>query len=214
MPERRYRVMLVDDHAVVRTGLKTLLDVSRTFEVVAEAATVAEALKAARASRPDLVVMDVRLPDGSGIEACREIRAEHPATRVLMLTSYAGEKATVAALMAGASGYLLKEVSEEKILQSLEIVAQGGMLMSPEVVSRALSGRRDRNEVRFEDLSEQEQAILRLIAEGKTNREIGEALFLSENTVRNYVSRLLEKLGLSRRTEAAAYVTRQLSRVF
>ncbi|MFZ5827498.1 MAG: response regulator [Bacillota bacterium] len=214
MNDRRYRVMIVDDHAVVRTGLKALLEAAGPYDVVGEAASAAEAQERARELRPDLIVMDVRLPDRSGIEACREIRAELPATRVIMLTSYPSEQATVAALMAGASGYLLKEVTTEAILRALEIVAQGGMLMSPEIVSQALSARTSKDRVNLNDLTDQERRILELIAEGKTNREIGEALFLSENTVRNYVSRLLDRLGLSRRSEAAAYMARQSSGVY
>lgn len=210
MDSGRYTVMIVDDHAVVRTGLRSLLEVSGLFQVIAEAGSVAEALAGAARSHPDLVVMDVRLSDGSGIEACREIRQEQPGTRVIMLTSYTGAEAEVAALMAGASGYLLKEVSEEKILHALKIVAQGGMLMTPDVVARALSGRRAGTRPGLADLSDQERRILELIADGKTNREIGEVLFLSEHTVRNYVSRILERLGLHRRSEAAAFVTRHM----
>lgn len=214
MTDGRCRLMIVDDHAVVRTGLKALIEAAGEYTVVAEAGTAAEAIETAQQVKPDLIIMDVRLPDRSGIEACREIRAQLPATRVIMLTSYPSEQATVAALIAGASGYLLKEVSTGAILRSLEIVAQGGMLISPELVSQALSGRRSTDKVHLTELSEQEQRILDLIAQGKTNREIGEALFLSENTVRNYVSRLLDRLGLNRRSEAAAYVARQNSGQF
>lgn len=209
MREQPVQVMLVDDHAVVRAGLKQLLESDGRFAVTGEAATAGEALRVAQATRPAIVIMDVRLPDQSGIEACREIRAAMPEARVIMLTSYPDDDAVVAAVMAGASGYLLKELDESALLRGLLIVAQGGSLLTPDLVARMLRQTQSRHADVLGQLSEQERQILTLIAQGRTNREIGEALFLSENTVKNYVSRLLEKLGLSRRSEAAAYVVRR-----
>lgn len=209
MREQPVQVMLVDDHAVVRAGLKQLLESDGRFAVTGEAATAGEALRVAQATQPAIVIMDVRLPDQSGIEACREIRAAMPEARVIMLTSYPDDDAVVAAVMAGASGYLLKELDESALLRGLLIVAQGGSLLTPDLVARMLRQTQSRHADVLGQLSEQERQILTLIAQGRTNREIGEALFLSENTVKNYVSRLLEKLGLSRRSEAAAYVVRR-----
>ncbi len=204
-------VMVVDDHAVVRKGLKTLLELSGNCRVVAEAGSAAEAVERAQTARPDLVVMDVRLPDRSGIEACRDIRAERPQTRVIMLTSYPDEQAMMASVMAGASGYLLKDLDEVALQEAIQIVAKGGSLLSPDLVARVLSdlNRRTQPGDRLEDLTEQERQILLLVAQGKTNREIAAEVFLSENTVRNYVSHILQKLGLSRRSEAAAYAARR-----
>ncbi len=205
-------VMLVDDHVVVRKGLRTLLEVGGDFAVVAEAGTAHEAVARAGQSAPDIVIMDVRLPDGSGIEACRAIREARAQTRVIMLTSYPDEQAVVASILAGASGYLLKEANEDALLNALHIVARGGSLLEPDLIRRVLTQVRRRAESDGKDdlsaLNSHERQILTLIAAGKTNREIGESLFLSENTVKNYVSRLLEKLGLSRRSEAAAYLAR------
>lgn len=200
--------MLVDDHAVVRAGLKRLLEGEGRFQVVGQAATAGEAVRMALELRPAVVVMDVRLPDRSGIEACREIRSALPGLRVVMLTSYPDDDAVAAAVMAGASGYLLKELDEEALIRGLLIVAQGGSLLDPELVARMVRQAQSRHPEGLDQLSGQEQQILALIAQGRTNREIGEALFLSENTVKNYVSRLLEKLGMTRRSEAAAYLIR------
>lgn len=204
-------VMVVDDHAVVRAGLRTLLELSGRFRVVAEAATASEAVALARAVRPRIVIMDVRLKDGSGIEACREIRAENPDTRVVMLTSYPDEEAVTASVLAGASGYLLKELTADDLLEALHIVERGGSLLGPDLVRQVVARlRRPAGEDKdlLGQLNRQEREILALIAAGKTNREIAESLFLSENTVKNYVSRILDKLGLSRRSEAAAFLAR------
>lgn len=206
------KLMLVDDHVVVRRGLKALLELDQTFAVVAEAGSAAEALEQARRTRPDVVIMDVRLPDGSGVEVCREIRSERPATRVIMLTSYPDDEAMATSVLAGASGYLLKDLNEEALRRSLAIVAQGGSLLEPDVVLELVSRLRPQTDPEAaqdpNQLSNQEWQILNLIAEGKTNREISQAVYLSQNTVKNYVSRILDKLSLNRRAEAAAFVAR------
>jgi two-component system, NarL family, response regulator DevR len=203
-------LLVVDDHEVVRQGLVALLDRRTGFQVVAEAGTAAEALEQARRFQPDLVVMDVRLPDGSGIEACREIRSELPDTRVVMLTSYPDEDAVLAAIVAGASGYLLKQVRARDLVAALETVAGGGSLLDPAVTGKVLERMRriatDDDELAA--LTKQERKILALVAEGKTNKEIAAEVFLSDKTVKNYVSSILAKLNLERRAQAAAYVAR------
>ena len=203
-------LLVVDDHEVVRQGLVALLDRRTGFQVVAEAGTAAEALEQARQFQPDLVVMDVRLPDGSGIEACREIRSELPNTRVVMLTSYPDEDAVLAAIVAGASGYLLKQVRARDLVAALETVADGGSLLDPAVTGKVLERMRriatDDDELAA--LTKQERKILALVAEGKTNKEIAAEVFLSDKTVKNYVSSILAKLNLERRAQAAAYVAR------
>jgi DNA-binding NarL/FixJ family response regulator len=203
-------LLVVDDHEVVRQGLVALLDRRAGFQVVAEAGTVAEALEQARRFRPDLVVMDVRLPDGSGIEACRDIRSEMPDTRVVMLTSYPDEDAVLAAIVAGASGYLLKQVRARDLVAALETVAAGGSLLDPAVTGKVLERMRriatDDDELAA--LTKQERKILALVAEGKTNKEIAAEVFLSDKTVKNYVSSILSKLNLERRAQAAAYVAK------
>jgi two-component system response regulator DevR len=203
-------LLVVDDHEVVRQGLVALLDRRTGFQVVAEAGTAAEALEQARRFEPDLVVMDVRLPDGSGIEACREIRSELPNTRVVMLTSYPDEDAVLAAIVAGASGYLLKQVRARDLVAALETVAAGGSLLDPAVTGKVLERMRriatDDDELAA--LTKQERKILALVAEGKTNKEIAGEVFLSDKTVKNYVSSILAKLNLERRAQAAAYVAR------
>jgi len=203
-------LLVVDDHEVVRQGLVALLDRRTGFQVVAEAGTVAEALEHARRFQPDLVVMDVRLPDGSGIEACREIRSELPNTRVVMLTSYPDEDAVLAAIVAGASGYLLKQVRARDLVAALETVADGGSLLDPAVTGKVLERMRriatDDDELAA--LTKQERKILALVAEGKTNKEIAAEVFLSDKTIKNYVSSILAKLNLERRAQAAAYVAR------
>jgi two-component system response regulator DevR len=209
---RPLSLLIVDDHEVVRQGLVALLGRRPEFQVVAEAGTVADAVEAARRFQPDLVVMDVRLPDGSGIEACREIRAERPATRVLILTSYPDEDAVLSAIVAGASGYLLKQVRARDLVAALEAVGRGESLLDPAVTGRVLERiRRIAAADRPEELSQltaQEQKILLLVAEGKTNKEIAAEVFLSDKTVKNYVSSILAKLNLERRAQAAAYMAR------
>jgi two-component system, NarL family, response regulator DevR len=209
---RSLSLLIVDDHEVVRQGLVALLGRRPGFRVVAEAGTVADAVEAARRFQPDLVIMDVRLPDGSGIEACREIRAERPETRVLILTSYPDEDAVLSAIVAGASGYLLKQVRARDLVAALEAVGRGESLLDSAVTGRVLERiRRIAMADRPDELSQltaQEQKILLLVAEGKTNKEIATEVFLSDKTVKNYVSSILAKLNLERRAQAAAYMAR------
>jgi two-component system, NarL family, response regulator DevR len=211
-PTRPLTLLVVDDHEVVRQGLVSLLGRRPEFQVVAEAGTVAESLEAARRFEPDLVVMDVRLPDGSGIEACRDIRAEFPSTRVVMLTSYPDEEAVIAAIIAGASGYLLKQVRARDLVAALEAVGRGESLLDPAVTGKVLERMRRIASSDQPDelgaLTQQERKILLLVAEGKTNKEIAGDVFLSDKTVKNYVSSILAKLNLERRAQAAAYMAR------
>lgn len=209
------RVMICDDHEVVREGLRGLIGRQAEMSLVAEASTAAEAIEAAGRSKPDVVIMDVRLPDGSGVEACRSIREVRPETKVIMLTSYADDEALFASIIAGASGYLLKQTRGQAVVDAVIAVAAGRSLLDPEVTGKVLERLR---ESRAEDpalaaLTEQERKVLAGLAEGKTNREIGEVLFLSEKTVKNYVSRILDKLGLSRRAEAAAFMAKHKPRL-
>ncbi len=205
-------VLVVDDHEVVRQGLVALLQRRAEFQVVAEAGTVAEAVAAARRFQPRLVIMDVRLPDGSGVEACREIRAELPDTRVVMLTSYPDEDAVLSAIVAGASGYLLKQIRGRDLVAALEAVGRGESLLDPAVTGKVLERvRRIATGAATDDLAgltPQEQKILLLVAEGKTNKEIAADVFLSDKTVKNYVSSILSKLNLERRAQAAAYMAK------
>jgi DNA-binding NarL/FixJ family response regulator len=202
----------VDDHEIVRQGLVSLLERREGFQVVAQAGTVAEATENARKYQPDLVVMDVRLPDGSGIEACREIRAEFPATRIIILTSYPDEEAVFAAIVAGASGYLLKQIRGRDLVAALESVGRGESLLDPAVTEKVLDRVRRIASGTYTDelaqLTRQEQKILLLIAEGMTNKQIASEIFLSDKTVKNYVSSILAKLSLQRRSQAAAFVAR------
>jgi len=209
---RPLRLLVVDDHEVVRQGLVSLLERREHFQVVAEAGTAAEAVEMARKFEPDLVVMDVRLPDGSGIEACREIRAEFPGTRVVILTSYPDEEAVLSAIIAGASGYLLKQIRGRDLISALESVGRGESLLDPAVTEKVLDRVRRIATGTYTDemaqLTQQEQKILLLVAEGKTNKEIAQEVFLSDKTVKNYVSSILSKLNLERRAQAAAFVAR------
>jgi two-component system response regulator DevR len=209
------RVFLLDDHEIVRRGLAELLELERDIDVVGEAGTKADALHRLPACRPDVAILDVRLPDGSGIEVCREIRDTMPGTRSLMLTSFADDNALFDAIMAGASGYVLKEIRGTALVDAVRQVAAGQSLLDPAATQRVLDRlrRNDDESAEEEDpelagLSEQERRILRLIGEGMTNRQIGEELHLAEKTVKNYVSSLLAKLGMSRRTQAAAFAAR------
>jgi len=207
------RVMLVDDHEVVRQGIKALLEADDGLMIVGEAGTVAEAVERASVLRPDVVVMDVRLADGSGIEATREIRATRPETRVIMLTSFADDEALFASIMAGASGYVLKQIKGNDLVRSIKIVADGGSLLDPSVTEAVLDrlrkGKHLLKDEKLARLSAQEERILAFVAEGKTNREIGEEMNLAEKTVKNYVSTILGKLEVTRRAEAAAYLARR-----
>ena len=206
------RVMLVDDHEVVRSGIKALVHETDDMTVTAEAATVRQAIDEADRSRPDVVVMDVRLADGSGIEATREILANHADTRVLMLTSFADDEALFASIMAGASGYVLKQVNNNELLRAIRAVGRGESLLDPavteSVLQRLRKGKHLLRDEKLARLSPQEERILTLVAEGRTNRQIGDELSLAEKTVKNYVSSILSKLEVARRAEAAAYLAR------
>jgi DNA-binding NarL/FixJ family response regulator len=204
-------VFLLDDHEVVRRGVHELLSAEDGIEVVGEAGTAAEALARIPAVRPDVAVLDVRLPDGSGVEVCREIRSSQSGIACLMLTSYADDEALFDAIMAGASGYVLKDIRATDLVGAVRDVAGGRSLLDPVATARVLErlrGGGERREDRLADLTDQERRILDLIGEGLTNRQIGDRLHLAEKTVKNYVSSLLAKLGMQRRTQAAAYVAR------
>ncbi|HUZ40691.1 MAG TPA: response regulator transcription factor [Acidimicrobiales bacterium] len=199
-------VFLVDDHEVVRRGVRELLEREGDIEVVGEAGRQSEALVLIPEAKPDVVLLDVRLPDGDGIEICRDIRSASPEIHCLMLTSYADDEALVGAVMAGAAGYVLKQINGNDLVASVRRAARGESLLDPLLVAQARARLgRDREEERLKPLSPQERKILDLIAEGKTNREIAETMFLAEKTVRNYVSNLLMKMGMKHRTEAAVF---------
>ncbi len=205
--------MLVDDHEVVRKGIRSLLEANNEIAVVAEAGGFDEALVQARATRPDVVVMDVMLGDGSGIEATRLIRAERPQTRVIMLTSFADEDALFASIMAGAAGYVLKEIRGGDLVRAIRTVGEGKALLDPAMTASVLEKLRNARQLLKDEklarLSPHEERILRLIADGKTNKDIADELHLAEKTVKNYVSAILSKLGVARRAEAAAYLARR-----
>ena len=206
---RPLRILLVDDHEVVRLGLKALISRQAQFEVIGEAGTADEALEKARVHRPEVVVMDVRLPGKSGIDATREITQALPETKVIILTSYADDELLIDAIEAGAAGYVLKQIGSDALLKALESVARGESLLDPtlmnKVFARLREAARKERGAAFAGLTEQEVKILALVAEGHTNREIADRVFLSEKTVRNYVSAILGKLGLAHRSQAAAY---------
>lgn len=206
------RLAIVDDHEVVRMGLAALFENHPDIRVVAEAGSVQESLDVVVAAKPDVVVMDVRLTDGSGVEACREIRAHLPNCRVIMLTSYSDDEALFASIMAGASGYILKQTRGRVVVDAVTQVARGGSLFDPLVADKVLRRLRGQSEAQGGDpvasLTPQERRILHLIADGKTNKEIAREVFLSDKTVKHYVSNILQKLGLARRSEAAAYIAR------
>jgi two-component system, NarL family, response regulator DevR len=209
-PDKELRVMLVDDHEVVRDGVKSLLEAAGGILVVAEAATVREAVANAERSFPDVIVMDVRLADGSGIEATREIRSRRPNIAVLMLTSFADDEALFASIMAGAAGYVLKQIRGDDLVRAIRAVGRGESLLDPAVTGSVLARlRRGKHMVEDEKLSRlsaQEERILTLVADGKTNKEIGDEMNLAEKTVKNYMSNVLNKLEVARRAEAAAYL--------
>ena len=206
------RVFLLDDHEVVRRGLRDLLEAEDDFEVVGEAGTAEEAYGRIPATTPDVAVLDVRLPDGDGIEVCREIRSKHPEIQCLMLTSFADDEALFSAIMAGAAGYLLKQVKGTDLVGGIRRVGAGESLLDPALTEKVLERLRTPEEDELSGLTAQERRILDLIAEGLTNRQIGERMYLAEKTVKNYVSNLLSKLGMSRRTEAAVYAARLAER--
>jgi two-component system response regulator DevR len=205
----RHRILLVDDHEVVRLGLRSLLESHPGFEVVAEAATAREAFDRTVAYNPDVVVMDIRLPGGSGIEACQEITTHCPNTKVIMLTSYAEDEMLFSAIRAGAAGYVLKQIGGDDLVRAIEAVGRGEALLDPAVTQRVFQevrkAAREEEASAFADLTQQEMHVLQLVSEGRTNRQIAEALFLGEGTVRNYVSSILSKLSVRNRAEAAAY---------
>ncbi len=205
MPDRVIRIFLVDDHELVRRGIAGLLSAERGMEVVGEAGSAAQARTRIRATNPDIVVLDVRLPDGSGIDVCRDVRSANPATKCIMLTGYDDDEAITSAVLAGASGYVLKDIRGSGLVDSIRAVARGQSLLDPALSTRVVE-RISQNQLkdpRLGSLSSRENQILVLIAEGLTNREIGASLSLAEKTVKNYVSALLTKLGLQRRTQAA-----------
>jgi two-component system response regulator DevR len=206
-PAGPIRVFLLDDHEIVRRGIADLVDAEPDISVVGEAGTAAEALARIPAVRPDVAVLDARLPDGSGIDVCRDIRSALPEVRCLILTSYDDDDAVFAAVMAGAAGYLLKQIRGSSLLDAIRQVAAGRSLLDPGVTERVLSRLREGapQDQRLAALTEREREILDLIAEGLTNRQIGERLFLAEKTVKNHVSALLAKLGMQRRTQAAVF---------
>jgi DNA-binding NarL/FixJ family response regulator len=203
------RVFLLDDHEVVRRGVRELIEAEDDLEVVGEAGTAEEAYSRIPATLPNVAVLDVRLPDGDGVEVCREIRSKHPEIACVMLTSFADDEAVYSAILAGAAGYVLKQVRGSDLLDGIRRVGRGESLLDPSVTTKVLERLRHREEDdELSVLTDQERRILDLIAEGMTNRQIGEHLFLAEKTVKNYVSNMLAKLGMSRRTEAAAYAAR------
>ena len=208
------RVFLLDDHEVVRMGLRELLQSEGDIEVVGDVGTAQAALARIPALKPDIAILDARLPDGSGIEVCREIRSSMPSMRAIILTSYDDDEALFAAIMAGAAGYVLKQVSGNDLLEAVRHVAGGGSLLDPQVTERVMERLRDGAPSEPEELrrlTPQERRILELVAEGLTNRQIGERLFLAEKTVKNYMSTVLAKLGLESRTQAAVLATRLMS---
>ncbi|MGW6915665.1 response regulator [Kitasatospora sp. NPDC054939] len=206
------RVFLLDDHEVVRRGVHDLLSVEEDIEVVGEAGTAAEALTRIPAVEPDVAVLDVRLPDGNGVEVCREIRSRQPAVKCLMLTSFSDDEALFDSIMAGASGYVLKAIRGTDLITAVRDVAAGRSLLDPVATSRVLERLREggeKEDERLAQLTKQERRILELIGEGMTNRQIGNELHLAEKTVKNYVSSLLAKMGMERRTQVAAFVARR-----
>jgi two-component system, NarL family, response regulator DevR len=209
------RVMLVDDHEVVRQGLKALVDAEDDLEVVVEAANVAEAVSRARTFEPDVVVMDVRLPDGSGVEACREIRSARPETSVLMLTSFSDDQALFDSIMAGAAGYVLKQIRGQELIESIRRVGKGESILDPSVTERVLERIRHPDadkDPKLARLTPTEERILEMITEGMTNKQIADRIHLAEKTVKNYVSAILSKLEVARRAEAAAYLADRRAR--
>ena len=204
------RILLVDDHEVVRAGLKTLIESQEDMTVVGEAGTAEDGVRRVGYDEPDVAVLDVRLPDMSGVEACREIRSRFPEVSVLMLTSFADEEALMAAILAGASGYVLKRIKSDELIEDIRRVGRGESLLDPEMTERLFARLRDgeSEDPLLSRLTKQERTIVEHIASGLTNRQIAEEMFLAEKTVKNYVSNLLAKMGMSRRSEAAAHMAR------
>jgi two-component system, NarL family, response regulator DevR len=215
---KKQRIILVDDHELVRIGLKSLLERHPQFEVVGEAGSAREALEQVESLKPDVVVMDIRLPGTSGIDACEQIVNQYPETKVLMLTSYAEDEMLFSAIRAGASGYVLKQIGSEDLIKAIESVGRGEALLDPAVTQRVFQEVRravkEEEASAFSHLSQQEKHVLLLVSEGKTNREIAKNLFLGEGTVRNYVSSILSKLSVNNRAEAAAYAVQHSLREY
>ena len=205
----RQRILLVDDHEVVRLGLRALLDHHPNFDVVAEAETAREAIEKTDMYKPEVVVMDIRLKGGSGIEACQEITTKFPETKIIMVTSYAEDEMLFSAIRAGASGYVLKQIGGDDLVRAIEAVGRGEALLDPAVTQRVFQevrkAAREEEASAFSELTQQEMHVLQLVSEGRTNRQIAEILYLGEGTVRNYVSSILSKLNVRNRAEAAAY---------
>jgi len=215
---KKQRIILVDDHELVRIGLKSLLERHPQFDVVGEAGSAREALEQVESLKPDVVVMDIRLPGTSGIDACEQIVNQFPETKVLMLTSYAEDEMLFSAIRAGASGYVLKQIGSEELIKAIEAVGRGEALLDPAVTQRVFQEVRravkEEEASAFSHLSQQEKHVLLLVSEGKTNREIAKNLFLGEGTVRNYVSSILSKLNVNNRAEAAAYAVQHSLREY
>ena len=215
---KKQRIVLVDDHELVRIGLKSLLERHPQFDVVGEAGSAREALEQVEALKPDVVVMDIRLPGTSGIDACEQIVNQYPETKVLMLTSYAEDEMLFSAIRAGASGYVLKQIGSEDLIKAIEAVGHGEAMLDPSVTQRVFQEVRravkEEEASAFSHLSQQEKHVLLLVSEGKTNREIAKNLFLGEGTVRNYVSSILSKLSVNNRAEAAAYAVQHSLREY
>ncbi len=216
--KKHLRIIIVDDHEVVRLGLRALLERHPSFSVVDEAGTAKEAVQKVLQHRPEVVVMDIRLPGGNGIEACREIVSQAPDTKVIMLTSFAEDDMLFEAIAAGAAGYVLKQIGGDDLVRAIESVGRGEALLdsvlTQRVFARVREAQRKDEQSAFNQLTEQEMRVLGLVAEGKTNREIAQALFLGEGTVRNYVSSILSKLSLTNRAEAAAYAVQHNIRAY
>lgn len=207
------RVLLVDDHEVIRVGLRTVLGQTQGVTVVGEAGTMAEAILQTQRLKPDVILMDVRLPDGSGIDACREILGALPGTRVIFLTSYADDDSVLAAVLAGAHGYVLKEIDSSALLEAIRSVAKGQSILDSSVTERALRWLRGLHDLPAasgtDQLSSQEERVVALVAEGKTNKEIAVALGLSDKTVKNYLANVFQKLRITRRAQAAAFFVKR-----
>ena len=207
------RVLLVDDHEVIRMGLRTVLGQTQGVAVIGEAGTMAEAVQQAQRLKPDVILMDVRLPDGSGIDACREILGALPGTRVIFLTSYADDDSVLAAVLAGAHGYVLKEIDSPALLDAIRSVAKGQSILDSHVTERALRWLRGLHDLPAtsgtDQLSSQEERVVALVAEGKTNKEIAVALGLSDKTVKNYLANVFQKLRITRRAQAAAFFVKR-----
>lgn len=207
------RLLLVDDHEVVRVGLRTVLHNNQGITVVGEAGSKAAAVRAVKRLNPDIVLMDVRLPDGSGVEACRDILAKHPATRVIFLTSFADDEFALAAVLAGAQGYVLKNIDSSLLIRSIRAVSNGRSILGPALTQRALNwvkaGSAQVDPVRKQSLAPQEERVLALVADGLTNKEIAATMQLSDKTVKNYLSNMFQKLQISRRAQAATFFVKR-----